>query len=241
VTYITQYFRSNITDKETIDASKNKKTIEPSSGGIAYKKSILNKDIFSCKQLKMKDLFRSTKYFFTKKYLKDDYTFLDVGGAGGLIPNAIKNEVADIKPTIIDPDPDSIEMGKNNFPDFEFICGYFPDDLNTSKKFDIVSMQALFPQIPNWKEMLLALRKHAKKYINISLIFKLHGTTIIDKDISYVYYLDSGERIHQVVHNINEFMNFCCIYEMGVKKLNSMAITPKKSDIISDVYQIQNK
>lgn len=43
--------------------------------------------------------------------------------------------------------------------------------------------------------------------------------TVIDKDISYFYYLDSGQRVHQVIHNIYELVNFLCIYEMGVKKI----------------------
>ena len=127
--------------------------------------------------------------------------------------------MARIRPSIIDPDRRCIDMGKSTFPSFEFIHGYFPEAIEDGRLFDVVSMQALFPQIPNWKEMLLQIRKVAKRFINISLIFRLSGTTVIDKDVSYFYYLDSGERVHQVIHNIYEFLNFLCIAEMGLRKI----------------------
>jgi len=184
-----------------------------------YEESDLNVELFSKTPAKMSEYFRSVQHFLSKDYINDDDSFLDIGGAGGNLAYAIKSEVASIKATIIDPDSANIYAGQNSYPEFTFIQGYFPQDIIPGAKFDIISMQALFPQIPNWKEMLLAIRKHARKYINISLTFKLREPTVIDKDVSYVYYLDSGQRIHQVIHNIYEFMNFLCIYEMGVKKI----------------------
>lgn len=186
----------------------------------AYQKNKLNSQIFADKKPKLSDYHRSTVHFVTPEYIKDGYSFLDVGGGGGDFAYAISEEVAKIKPTIIDPDIACINLGKKNYPSFNFIHGYFPDGMNKhSEKYDIVSMQALFPQIPNWKETLLELRKHAKQYLNISLIFRLNGSTVVDKDVSYFYYLDSGVRVHQVIHNIYEFTNFLCIHEMGVKKI----------------------
>lgn len=121
--------------------------------------------------------------------------------------------------TVIDPDEKAIKAGRKNYPEFNYISGYFPEVILEKEKFDIVSMQALFPQIPNWKEMLLSLKSITKKYLNISLTFKLNGTTVIDKDTSYFYYLDSGTRVYQVIHNIYELVNFLCIDEMAVKKI----------------------
>lgn len=132
---------------------------------LAYASSELNVKIYGESNFNFNNLFKSQKHFFNKKYLKDGYTFLDIGGAGGLIANTIKEDVADIKATIIDPDSKSIKFGKKEFPDFEFICGYFPNDMEDNRKFDAVSMQALFPQIPNWKNMLLSMRKHAKNIL----------------------------------------------------------------------------
>ena len=111
----------------------------------------------------MGDFFKSTQYFFTKSYLSEGSTFLDVGGSSGTFINAIKTEVANIKPTVIDPNLEALEIGRKNFPYINFCHGYFPQALPKDSKFDVISMQAFFPQIPNWKEMLLALSKHTRK------------------------------------------------------------------------------
>ena len=159
-----------------------------------------------------------TVYFLDKNYIKSGYSILDIGGATGCLLEAINKEIAPIKGTIIDPDEKSIKYGKEKYPHFEFIQAGFPHDF-ADRKFDVVFMQALFPQIPNWKEVLLSMQKCARKYINFSCILKLEGTTVVDKDVSYVYCLDSGERLYQVVHNINEIINFLCIHEMRVKSI----------------------
>lgn len=140
----------------------------------SYEKSNLNVELFSKAPSKMNEYFRSVKHYFTKDYIKDNYSFLDIGGAGGNLAHAIKSEIADIKATIIDPDRASIEEGKQKYPEFDFIQGYFPKDFNLSSdyKFDIVSMQALFPHIPDWKEVLLSIRKYTKKYINLGVVVK---------------------------------------------------------------------
>lgn len=185
----------------------------------AYVTGKLNTELFSFEKKKLNDYFKSTQYFFSKDYLSDGNTFLDIGGSSGTLADAIKTEVADIVPTVLDPDIKAIERGRKFFPYMDFYHGYFPEDLPKNLKFDVISMQALFPQIPNWKQILLALSQHTKKYLNLSLTLKLNGTTVVDKDVSYAYYLDSGERIYQVTHNIYELVNFCCIFEMGVKKI----------------------
>jgi hypothetical protein len=194
----------------------------------AYRRNKLNEQIFSSDSKPLSSFYKSTKYYFTDDYVKEGYSLLDIGGGGGVFAAAIKKEVADIDVTVIDPDPGSIRSGRDNFPEFSFIEGYFPQDMPQNNKYDIVSMQALFPQLPNWKETMLALSSASNKYINISLTFKLNGTTVIDKDVSYFYYLDSGQRVHQVIHNIYEFMNFCCIHEMNIKKIEFFGYhTPK--------------
>lgn len=185
-----------------------------------YEKKGLSSEIYSSGKLSIHSYFKSVKYYLTAEYFKDGYSFLDIGGASGELAKSIQNDVADIKPTIIEPNKNSIIIGKKTFKDIEFIEDYFPSDKLNNRKFDIVSMQALFPLFPNWKEILLKMRQHANKYINLSLVFKLNGTTVIDKDVSYGFYLETGERIHQIVHNIYEFMNFCFLPEMGVKKVN---------------------
>lgn len=191
----------------------------------AYKNTELNSQVYNIKQYKMKDHHRSFQYYFTDNYLKDGDTFLDIGGATGDLAFAIKNEIANIEVTVIDADSKSIEIGKNKYHDFQFIDGFFPDALIVDKKYDVVSMQGLFAQLTNWKEVLLNLKKYAKKYINIELAFRINGSTVIDKDVSYSYYLDSGIRVPSIIHNIYEFTNFLCIHEMGIKRIEYYGYT----------------
>jgi len=181
--------------------------------------SSLNSQFYGTEDAKLGDYDRSVQYYFTKEYIHDGDSFLDVGGAGGGLAHAISSEVGAIKATVIDADPATIDKGRASYPKVNFVEGYFPKDLPEGSKFDIISMQGLFPYFPNWKETLLSLQKHTRRYFNISAVLRLDGTTVIDKDVSYVYYLNSGERAHQVVHNIYQFTNFLCLREMGVKRI----------------------
>lgn len=188
--------------------------------GAAYNNAKLTLDKYGNIEPLLSSFHITHTHFFNNDYIKDGYSILDIGGAAGVFAEAIKREVVDINATVIDPDKKCIEYGKKKYPHLNFIHGLFPEDLKSDSKFDVVSMQALFPQLPNWKDILLSMQKHANKYINFSCILKLDGTTVVDKDVSYVYGLDSGERLYQVVHNLNEIINFMSIYEMRVKKIN---------------------
>jgi hypothetical protein len=78
--------------------------------------------------------------------------------------------------------------------------------------------------------------KSSNKYINISLTFKLSGLPVIDKDLSYFYYLDNGERVYQVTHNLYLFINFLCIHELRLKKIRFFGYhTPNTGDNFRDV------
>ena len=46
----------------------------------------------SFKKINLSDFFKSTKYFFSKDYLSDGTTFLDVGGSSGTFANADQSE-----------------------------------------------------------------------------------------------------------------------------------------------------
>jgi hypothetical protein len=113
----------------------------------------------------------------------------------------------------------AISKGRETYSEFEFINDYFPSDSLNGKAFDYVSMQALFPQLPNYKEIMYNLSEVSKRYINISMTVKLSGAAVIDKDLSYFYYLDSGERVFQVIHNLYHFINFLCTHELKLKKI----------------------
>ena len=186
---------------------------------MTYKDSMLNSVFYNEKKRSMGDYFKSVTHFFTPEFISHGDSVLDIGGASGGFLTAIDAEVNRIRGTVIDPDPRSVELGYDAFHGIEFIEGEFPEAMSSNRKFDIVSMQALLPQIPDWKSMLLQMARVSKKYINVLMILRLSGTTVVDKDVSYVYYFDTGTRVHQVIHNIYEFINFLSIAEMRAKKI----------------------
>ena len=196
-------------------------TVNPNNGVRmkTYEKSMLNSVFYSDKQNRLEDYFKSVTHFFTPEFISHGDSVLDIGGASGGFLTAINAEVNRIRGTVIDPDPRAVELGYDAFHEIEFIEGEFPEAVPQYRKFDIVSMQALLPQIPDWKSMLLQMAGVSMKYINVMMILRLSGTTVVDKDVSYVYYFDTGVRVHQVVHNIYEFVNFLSIGEMRAKKI----------------------
>lgn len=186
-----------------------------------YKYAVLNVEIFGSKSKQtLEDYFESTRYFFDRTWLPENFTMLDIGGSSGCLIEAIKDAGFEVEGTVIDPDPRSIHEGRRLYPSNNYIQDYFPPEKwLEDNSYELVSMQALFPQIPLWKECVLEMCRVARKFVNLSLTFKLDGTTVIDKDVSYFYYLDGNERVHQIIHNIYEFVNFLCIHELRVKKI----------------------
>ena len=190
---------------------------------LAYEDGNLNREIFARRDdIRLSQFHKSVSHFFTSSYIKEGYSFLDIGGAGGDLCQAIIKDVCNIKPTILDPDVQCIESRKNDpsFASFKFVKDYYPSEGMKNEKFDIVSMQALFPQIPEWKKCLLDMANNAKKFLNFSVVLKTSGNTIVDKDVSYFYYLDSGVRVHQVIHNLYEITNFLSLREMRAKTIS---------------------
>ena len=189
----------------------------------AYTKGKYNARLYSQWRTKWEEFFPSERYYFDGEGAVpeiEDLTILNVGGASGGLGTALLDSISSgIKYTCIDPDEDAIELGLQADQRLELVHGYFPQDLKGDRKFDMVTTFALFPQIPDWKTTLLSLKKASKKYINISLAVRLDGPTVVDIDTSYFYYLDSGERVPQVIHNIYELLNFCSITEMEASEI----------------------
>ena len=139
-----------------------------------------------------------------------------------------------IKYTCIDPDKKAIEAGKKAFcsyyPDLELIHGYYPHDIQESRKWDMVSVIGWFAQIPEWKNYLRRLVSNSKRYVNIGINVRLEGTTVIDKDVPYVLYLDTEEIVYEITHNLWEMINFCSLPEIRAKKISFYGYTsPSKS------------
>jgi 2-polyprenyl-3-methyl-5-hydroxy-6-metoxy-1,4-benzoquinol methylase len=185
-----------------------------------YTKNHHGNVFFHQSRTKLEDFYESEKYFLTKNIIKPNMTILDIGCASGGLGAAIINSIEPtVKYTGIDVDSKAIELGKKNFPDLELIKGAYPKNA-PKKKYDMVVVLNLFEQIPDWKDFLLSLTNHSNKFVNIGLTLRKSGPTIIDKEVSYGYYYDSGVRVHKIIHNIYELMNFCCVEEMRVKKIS---------------------
>ena len=186
---------------------------------LAYENAKGSTKKYSEKRQDFEDFFESEKHFLEPPFVWPGMTVLDIGCASGGLGRALNNKIGKISYTGMDTDSHSIEIAKERYPDSSFKTGWFPEDA-PREKFDLVIMLALFPQIPEWKKALLSMVGCSRKYINFSCIIRLAGPTVIDKDTAYVYYFGSGQRVHQVVHNIYEMVNFCCIREMRVKKIS---------------------
>jgi hypothetical protein len=180
----------------------------------------LNSALYANWRTRKSEFWRSEQYFMTSEFFQENMSILDVGGASGGYGNAL---VTDVEPSLdyscIDVDSQAIELGKIKYPHFNFICGSFPNSLSSESTFDHVVVNAWFSQVIEWKTFLLNLSKITSKFLQISLNFRLEGTTVVDPDLSYFYYLDSGIRVPELTHNIFEFLNFASIHEIGAKKI----------------------
>jgi hypothetical protein len=152
-------------------------------------------------------------------------SILDVGGATGAIGNVLQkkfNQKYDY--TCIDVDEKAINKGKKLYPDLNFIKGYFPNNLG-KRKYDLVILTGWFAQVIEWKKLLKELCNRSKKFVNVAVNFRLEGTTVIDPDVSYVYYLDTNIRVPEITHNIYEFMNYASCHELSAKKISFYGYT----------------
>lgn len=201
-----------------------------------YESGNLNSLLYSSFRKDLNEFYRSEAYFFRNEVeFCPGFSILDVGGAAGGLGYALKKELGEhIKYTCIDPDKKAIEAGgeifKTDYPDLELMHGYYPQDLPEARQWDLVAVIGWFAQVPEWKELLLQLVSNARRYVNIGINVRLEGNTVIDKDVSYVLYLDTGERIHEITHNLWEMLNFCSIPEIRARKISFYGYTsPGKS------------
>ena len=163
-------------------------------------------------------LFESEKHFLPE-VLDPNTSVLDIGCG----PGSISQAFLEIEPTItytgIDVDEQSIDVGKAAYPEIELIRGHFPKDLE-DRTFDVVYTTAsVFSFVPDWRDLLREFVKVGNKYIYLVTSLRLAGPTVVDDELSYFYYLDSGERHLFVVHNLYELMNFCCTEQIRARSI----------------------
>ena len=182
----------------------------------------------------------SSVAFLNDNYIKPGCSILDIGGASGSLLNSISKEVP-IDGTVLDTDADLLRYGSEKYPHIKFIEGWFPNNV-PDEKYDIVTMQALFPHLADWKRSILTMSKLSKKYINFSALTRVNGTTVTDRDVSYFYYLDTGIRTPQVICNIFEIVNFLCVQEVRAKTIQfcgnaTMRFPKMPPDMLEDIKQ----
>jgi len=185
-----------------------------------YESNYHSGDFFNQFRTKIEEFYESERYFLNNDILKPNMTILDIGCASGGLGNAITESIESrVNYLGIDVDEKAIKLGEEKFPKLNLINQSYPEGIK-DKKFDMIIVFNLFEQITNWKEFLQSLVDHSNKFINIGLTLRMSGSTVIDKDISYGYYFDSGIRVNKIIHNIYELINFCCLEEMRVKKIS---------------------
>ena len=132
-------------------------------------------------------------------------SILDVGCGTGFIYEWIKKNYARCSYLGVDIDKNAIKHAKKKYNDKIFKCLNF---FSIKKKFDLILLFQLFYQFKNYKNVISKLYQLSNNYISFDARVKFNGSTILDKELSYFYYHDSGKTNHYVVHNIYEFLNF---------------------------------
>ena len=205
----------------------------------SYRGGKYNKQIYSTWRTKWEEFFPSERYYFQGEGAVPGVSamsILDVGCAAGGLGTALLDSVSSgINYTGIDPDEEAIILGRQADPRLGLVSGHFPEDYKSDRKFEMVTSFSLLPQVPDWKSFLLSLKSVSTKYINLSIGVRLDGPTVVDIDVSYLYYFDSGERVHQVIHNIYELLNFCSITEMEASELRFFGYRTKDNQ--SDAFR----
>jgi len=157
-------------------------------------------------------------FFVNSGSIQTGWSILDIGGAAGNFIEFINRKVAKIHGTVMDIDENCLNYGLKKYPDIYFIKGEFPKD-RPKEKYDVVTMQSLFPHLLNWKSTIQEMVNCAKQYINFKCIVREFGETIADPDVSYFYYMNSGKRVPQVILNLHQVVNFLCIEEIRAKRI----------------------
>jgi len=177
-------------------------------------------NVYSQWRVKLEDFNESEKYFFTDELMSNVSSILDVGcGCGGL-GNALKIRFGTaFSYTGINTKETCVIKGEKISPELKIIDGIFPNSIKSGKMFDMICAFGFFHMVLEWKKLLFNLTKFANKFVNVGVVSRLEGATVIDPDVSYYYYLDSGDRVPSIAINIRELLNYCCHHELRVKRI----------------------
>ena len=201
----------------------------------------MNSDLYGNREPNLDNFahFSRFKVTYEKEILESKQSILDIGGADGEFIDLINRHIGPVDGSVIEIDAECIKNGRNKYPNISFVQKKFP--IKTwalpIKKYDIVSMNFLFPHLLDWRKTILEMAKSSKKYIVFSALLRDDGPTIADDTISYVYYLDTGKRVAQVINNVWEIINFICLQEIRAKKIEFYGVKWFDDDKTSKVKE----
>jgi SAM-dependent methyltransferase len=187
-------------------------------------------ELYSSFRGEFDDFYDSEKHFFLRKPLKGLFKknnrvsvaeLLEIGCGTGGLARALKKRFSSTKIDYvgINSNPVECSVGEQLTPSpARFVCETFPLK-NLKKRFDLVLSFGFFHMQPDWKDCLKAMVDSSNRFVNVSIMVRLEGSTVVDRDLSYFYYLDTGERVHSIVQNLFELINFCCVKEMRAKRI----------------------
>lgn len=160
------------------------------------------------------------------RVLEDGQTILDVGCASGGLYNILRRRFPNLRYTGIDIDGGCIEAARREYPEATFVAGdlfqgRFPED-----HFDVVVSLMTMSMQPDYKRFLQELVRVSRRHVLFDVRLKYEGPTLVDRDVSYFYYHDSGLRNYYVVHNLFELVNFLHTESLHLRQIHVEGAAP---------------
>ena len=143
---------------------------------------------------------------------------LDVGCASGDMFCSLREKFGSLEYVGIDVDEKCISSAKRKYPEATFEAMDLLSNSYKDNSFNAVMMWSWWYMAPNWKEILTEACRLSQKYVLFDTRLRLEGSTVIDIDLSYQYYYESGRRNHYILHNLYELLAFFHIEYLHIKK-----------------------
>jgi 2-polyprenyl-3-methyl-5-hydroxy-6-metoxy-1,4-benzoquinol methylase len=152
-----------------------------------------------------------------QKILPHVKTVTDVGCLFGDLYSAMREDY-DISYRGLDIDEEAIVIAGKRYPDANFYSCDILNNCPNIPKSDLVISFNLFDHYEDWKKVLRAYRMLSNRYINFSTHMRLSGSTVLDKDLSYMYY-NGKDRLLWAAHNIWELTAYCATEEIAATSI----------------------
>ncbi len=143
----------------------------------------------------------------------------------------------DVAFTGIDVDQEAIDIAKSRYPEGTFLCGDFLDPDFRIETSELVTAFNLFDHFEDWKGALRNLRRFTSRYLNFSTNMSLDWPTVVDRDVSYIFYGGAEKRILWAVHNIFQLAAYAATEDIGAVGIYVYAYNKFRAD---NVEKMQN-